>query len=699
MQLPEGAKGSPPVVLADRDGDGVSDGLQARLAEVQPDKPLKVIVTFSGPGNAASARAAVGDFEVKHEFRLIKGFAATMTAAQVRALSRAPGVFRIEEDFKVKAYLEDARADFGADRVVNSLGYTGNGVGICVVDTGVDYGHEQLDNGKVLGFCNSVAGGCELNEDNTATLVEEPPFDDHGHGTHVAAIAAGDGVGNREPDDPLIDEPQKYKGVAPGAKIYAAKVLDFLGSGSESQVMKGIDWCLAPKVGDPLGVHIISLSLGSDGASDGNDAMSLMLDAAVNSGIHVVAAAGNSGAAPQTVGSPGAARKVITVGAAANQSEPYFPYGLLLAAFSSRGPALDGRIKPDIVAPGVTVVSALAGIPDYYVDMSGTSMATPFVSGAIALALEANPDLKNEPTVVKENLLKETAQYRGPPGVDKNNEWGWGLLDAYALVDRAKAYPGVTSYDPTQFPSYIHKQGEVADHGVWEYSFNVTDTGTPVAATITIDPGVIRCSLRMFGMCLAWEWSPDIEMELIPPSGDDYSDSLLLSECPLRGFCGAAGRQETVYARPKQVGVYTIKVFPYELEPNNGKGGSFALNLEGPVETLSNENQPPLADAGPDQKVTDSDNDGAELVTLDGSASYDPDGIIDTYQWYEDSTLLAGGAAPTVTLNVGTHTITLEVADDDGAVGTDQVVIAVEAKKGKGRGGNGNGGGPKPKKK
>ncbi len=95
--------------LVDRNGNGLSDGLEDRLATLGPDEPVDVIVTFSGPGNSALARAAVGNFSVKHEYSLIPGFAATMRAAQAQALAAAPGVFRVEEDVRVHAFMESSK--------------------------------------------------------------------------------------------------------------------------------------------------------------------------------------------------------------------------------------------------------------------------------------------------------------------------------------------------------------------------------------------------------------------------------------------------------------------------------------------------------------------------------------------------------------------------------------------------------------
>jgi subtilisin family serine protease len=240
---------------ADRDGDGLSDGLQRKLADVLPSDLVNVIVTFSASGNAVSAQHAVGPFHVKRNFHIIPGFSANMTAAQAKALARTPGVFRVEEDFKVSVTLNAANHDFGTEFARERFEVTGSGVGICVVDTGVDPLHEQLDGGKVVDFIDYVNG-------------HTTAYDDHGHGTHVSSIAAGDGTGGTDAE--------AFKGVAPGASIYAAKVLDASGSGSASDVIAGIEWCAA--IAD---VNIISMSLAENGSSDGDDPLSQAVDNAV----------------------------------------------------------------------------------------------------------------------------------------------------------------------------------------------------------------------------------------------------------------------------------------------------------------------------------------------------------------------------------------------------------------------------------
>ncbi|MGH2705907.1 MAG: S8 family serine peptidase [Actinomycetota bacterium] len=431
------------------------------------------------------------------------------------------------------ATLDAAKADFGAEAARAAYGATGSGVGICIADTGLDPGHEQLDDpGKIAGWRDLVNG-------------RPDPYDDHGHGTHVAAIAAGAGTGGSSAD--------RYAGVARGTALYGAKVLGGGGSGSDSQVIAGVEWCAAQP-----GVRVISMSLGTSTASDGQDSLSQAVNRAAAGGVAVVVAAGNSGDDRTTVGAPGAAAGAITVGAAASYSAP--AQGLYLAYFSSRGPTVDGRVKPDIAAPGASVTSAKSGGQATYVAYSGTSMATPFVAGAVALGLEGRPSWS--PGEVRA-ALEGTAQDRGPTGKD-----GAGLVDVLGFVASAN---GTTAR--TSFPAYGRVTGSVANNGLWSHAFQVSNLSAPIAAMLTIE-GEAACVF----LCLGIEWSPDLDVRLRGPSGAVIAQST----CAAGAECGV-GRQETMHTMPPAVGTYTIEVYPFAGDPNNGKGGSFALELSGPI--------------------------------------------------------------------------------------------------------------------
>jgi len=662
-------------VLTDRNGNRVADGLEARLSAAAAGERLDVVVGFASAAEAAGARRRLGAIQLREEFDLVPGFSATMTVGQARALTQMPGVLRVEEVAPVVAFMETARRDFGIDRVQSTaaggLGYTGAGVGICIVDTGIFGGHEQfLDpitgTSKVVGFQDFIG---------TSTTA----YDDNGHGTHVASIAAGDGTG-------IDNFAPTYRGVAPGASLYAAKVLDANGSGSSDHVIAGIDWCAGQQ-----DVDIISLSLGIAGSSDGTDLVSQAVNAAVANGKVVVVAAGNGGAAPKTIGSPGAAALAITVGAAAEWSHSTLldgeSDGIYVAPFSSRGPTADGRIKPDIAAPGHSIIAGyidpsgtgLYGCTnDCYASLSGTSMATPFVAGTVALMLEAASPFRPTPADIRA-ILAATAQDRGALAADgsavKDNDWGYGLLDGYAAV--AHAGPAVDK-TPTAFPSHFYGTGSVSGTAATVIPIQVAPapdgTSAPLAVAVTILSGAPKLFCDIFLGC-SYEWRPDYDIRLRDPNGVEVAIGICMLGSYYGLQCDNVGRQETVYVPSPVPGTYTMEVYKGTTDSNNGQF-SYEVSRGPVVAGLPLANLPPIADAGPDQTVSVA---GGQSVTLHGENSTDPDGSIQSWAWTENGTTIAGGPTPTVSLAAGTHTITLTVTDNLGATATDTVVIAVKS--------------------
>ena len=313
----------------------------------------------------------------------------------------------------------------------------------------------------------------------------------------------------------------------------------------------------------------ISMSLGTALPSDGSDVLSLAVNAAVADGKVVVAAAGNSGDAPDTIASPGAAADAITVGAAsewsAAQGAANHSDGIYLAYFSSRGgDTFAGDMKPDIVAPGVTIKAANANTGTGYIVHSGTSMATPFAAGSVALALQAAPAWSTDELGA---ALEATAEDFGPPGKDR--DWGAGLIDVLALTAEAGGQSGETS-----FPKHVHVSDVVPDGGEWTYPFDVATAylGVPIGVTIVAD-GECQFFFPGFG-CLDSQWGPDLDAELLDPDGV----RIALSQCMDGEECGL-GRQETLHAMPTVAGTYQIRLYAYLGSPNDGLGGGFELDL------------------------------------------------------------------------------------------------------------------------
>lgn len=529
----------------DSDADGIADDLAAAVVRHRPADRVGVIVQGTTP---ARARAAAPSLRTGHVFPSIAGFSGTVTAGQVRALSRVPGVTRVELDGVSRALDASGDLDYGVTAARSAGAATdgtldGDGVGICVIDTGIDPNHEQLV-GRIVGWRDWVNG-------------RTTPYDDHGHGTHVSSIAAGSGAGS----------PQ-LGGVARAALLIGAKVLNSSGSGADADVVAAIEWCAAR-----ADVQVISMSLGSP-ASDGSDAGSQAVDAAVAAGKVVVVAAGNSGDAPGTISAPGVATGAITVGAGSDPSSlagaSDTDTSLYLAGFSSRGPTANpaAPLKPDVVAPGLSVVAAKAGTTNGYVAYSGTSMATPFVAGIVALGLEAAPSAT--PAQVK-SALQASARDAGAVGPD--NEWGHGLVDARSFVAALGAAPAGTA----PWPAHTLVQGSVASGTTHDYPVTVTASGSPLGVTLRTANGAATCVLPLGGQCLyGYEWAPDLDAYLVSPSGTVVAMSRCMLEST-NGNCAAPGRFETVGVAAAAAGTWQLRV-----ESFSGSG-SFVADVFGAI--------------------------------------------------------------------------------------------------------------------
>ena len=540
--------------LTDSDRDHLDDALERRLRRSERTTRHAVVVATDGSLDLADAHRVAGSFSIGRRLEIVGGFSAELTAGQIRRLASVPGVLRIDHDAVIRATMDAARADYGVEAARADLGLTGAGTTVCILDTGADPDHEQLDSKSIVwrDFVGTAA----------------TPVDDHGHGTHVASIAVGDGVGG--------PNAARFGGVAPAAGLWIGKVLNAQGSGSESGIIDAIEWCAeSPEV------DVISMSLGSELPSDGSDVLGIAANTAVASGKIVVAAAGNAGDAPDSMASPGAASDVIAVGAASSWSASpgavNHSNGIYLAPFSSRGgPTFAADVKPDVVAPGVNVRAADASTGSGYTTLSGTSMATPFAAGSIALALQAWTGSGPTPAELQD-AIETTAEDYGPAG--KDPDWGAGLIDVLALTSRAAGVSGETA-----FPTHEHLSGTVPNDGQWTHAFEVSpdDLGVPIAVSIVLDGS---CEDFLGFGCL-FGWAPDIDAELVDPTGvvlDVSVCAAIEAGDPSPGPC-AIGRQETLHAMPTVAGTYLIRLFPFAGSPNDGLGGTFGLDLStGPV--------------------------------------------------------------------------------------------------------------------
>lgn len=286
------------------------------------------------------------------------------------------------------------------------VGIDGRGVTVAVLDTGMGM-HPDLQE-KALCFRDFVGHKSRI-------------YDDNGHGTHVCGILCGDGKASGG----------RFRGMAPGARLVVGKVLDRNGDGSTEAMLEGIDWIL--REGHKFDVRILNISVGIGNLEEPYKERALQerLERLWQSGVLVVCAAGNKGPGDGTISSVGGIR-VVTVGCYDGSYARDHPRSC--ETYSGRGVPGSPIRKPDVVAPGTDIVSCrldsrerYGGSRPLYVAKSGTSMATPIVSGSAALAFQIFPWMTNEECRRK---LQYTATDLGLPW----NRQGWGLVNVRGLL-------------------------------------------------------------------------------------------------------------------------------------------------------------------------------------------------------------------------------------------------------------------------
>jgi subtilisin family serine protease len=368
--------------------------------------------------------------------------------------SAPPGrtIYRIWPDFRVHAHIDRSLTTIKSDAAARTYGTSGQGVVWAVVDSGIDKDHPHFAGGTVTDpavsrlhcdFTGLLAADGKMSDPATALT---DPF---GHGTHVAGIIAG-----AAPTDPgqiliaandpssgdlpawvsrTLEPGRTLSGMAPKARLVSLRVLDASGDTASSVVIAALAQVRAFNAdGRQLLIHGVNLSIGCDWYPDefaaGQSPLCRELDQLVGTGVVAVVSAGNSGAGGtltggsgdvsgmlSTITDPGNAIHAITVGST-HRSQPH-TYGVTYT--SSKGPTLDGRPKPDLIAPGERITSAATGAlingivalqsndPDIarYVEDSGTSMAAPHVSGAIAAFLSVRDEYIGQPDEVKQLFM------------------------------------------------------------------------------------------------------------------------------------------------------------------------------------------------------------------------------------------------------------------------------------------------------
>ena len=376
-------------------------------------------------------------FVTQFRYWLIDSIAGTVELNRIHELLEIPGVVFIELDGRLGIQMEDVVPAHGVDLVWQDTGYTGSGVTMAIIDTGIDGNHtalDDLDDDNTTNDPKIVAFYDAINNPGATNGTEIFPYDDNGHGTHCAGITAGTGAPNYQ-----------HVGVAPHANLVGVKVLDGGGSGSFAAVMAGMEWTVEKR--HEFNIRAASMSLGAltgaiEWTSSEEESVNRMANEMMRAGVTLFIAAGNSGGTA-TIGTPGSAEDVITVGSLDKNTA--------IAIYSSQGPTEEGRVKPNIAFVGSSVNAPDANTGDGYVALSGTSMATPGAAGVAVLMYQANPDLS--PFDVR-NIMQETSTYRQchymlanePCAEDlipknrQNNVYGHGHVNAQPAVEEAANY-------------------------------------------------------------------------------------------------------------------------------------------------------------------------------------------------------------------------------------------------------------------
>lgn len=338
------------------------------------EEKVKVLIGFKENNVDDVVKQAGGN--VKKKYRNLNVVVANIPAKRLDTVKKNNNVNFIEEDIKV--HTSGQVQDWGIEKVnapnVWANGVTGSGVKIGVIDSGISP-HEDL----------AVIGGISVVDYTTSF------YDDYGHGTHVAGI-----IGAKNNNIGTV-------GIAPDSLIYAIKAIDSKGSGHLSDVVEGIDWAMSQDM------DIINMSIG---ANSDSSSLKMAVDKAYEEGILIVAAAGNDGSKngkDDSVDYPARYDSVIAVGATTERDKR--------AEFSSTGAAVE------VAAPGSNILSTY--INNSYVTMSGTSMASPYVAGQLALLIQENPNLSH--TKIR-SLLETAVRDIGVKG--KDTFFGYGLIQS-----------------------------------------------------------------------------------------------------------------------------------------------------------------------------------------------------------------------------------------------------------------------------
>ncbi len=369
-----------------------------------PEKACRVIVEMASPyTDKIMTFVEENAGKVHRELRIIPLMVIEAPYETFKAMAMLPHVRKIWNDTKVKTLLDVAIPSAGGAKA-HELGFTGKDVTVAVIDTGV-FTHPDL-----LYPTNRIVGWNDL-------VNQRPiPYDDNGHGTHVSGIIAGNGVTSRG----------KYIGMAPETNLVCLKVLDNEGAGNISDAISALEWCVENQ--ETYNIKAINMSFGAAAEESAwEDPLCRAVSSAWNKGMVVCVAAGNDGPDFRSINSPGISPNAITVGNL-DDKDTLETDDDIMNDSSSRGPTIDNLMKPDILAPGTNITSLRVG--GGYKSLSGTSMATPMVTGAVAQIYQQWPDLK--PDQIKGFLRRNSR------GLGFQSGYGSGALNVDGFFEENK---------------------------------------------------------------------------------------------------------------------------------------------------------------------------------------------------------------------------------------------------------------------
>ena len=424
-----------------------------------PEKPCRLIVEMASThSDRVASYVEASEGKVHREMKLFPVVVVEVPYSALEAMTFSPHIRKIWHDVKVQTLLDVAVPIAGGTKA-QGLGFTGKDITVAVIDTGI-YQHPDLMYPE-----SRIVAWHDLVNDRAY------PYDDNGHGTHVSGIIAGNGLASR----------RKYVGMAPEVKLVGVKALNKDGEGNTSDVISALEWCINNQ--KTYDIRAINLSLGSKAQDSAReDPLCRAVTTAWNSGLVVCVAAGNDGPKVRTINTPGIAPSVITVGNLDDKGTEDLADDTISDS-SSRGPTIDYELKPDLLAPGTNITSLRTG--GGYRSLTGTSMATPMVTGSVAQLLQKSPNLR--PDQVKA-ILKRNARTMGL----QSSFQGSGALSIASLFEEQKKDERKQkSFFEMLFGSFKPKAGTTISNEKPEQAGNPSPTlfGVKSTATDTVEEG------------------------------------------------------------------------------------------------------------------------------------------------------------------------------------------------------------------